>query len=376
MLDPETGVLVLKAHLGEGWTPEVCAYTFRLGQGITGWVAKHQKPYLCSDALNDPQNVVLFEEMRSGVAVPLLEGTGQEHHPNQVQGVLLLESTRLGAFDQQDVELLEAFAQVAIIAILNATQHHRLQSMHDALQEEHERRVAAEKWAVMGQAATALAHRINNLVGLVPASAAEVRRTLTALQIPSAEGEWIEANLQRIERSGRFILRMADALFRPFQETGPLARFDVNRLLQEALQAADPPSDVHLVRDLGQELPAVESSSLLVDVFLELFTNALKAMDDCPRKRLRVSTRLEPDETGTWIVIQIGDTGPGITPDRAARLWDMFKPSEDGIGFGLWWVRTFVERQGGSISFESEPGKGTIFTIRLPASLEPQPNES
>jgi signal transduction histidine kinase len=376
LLDPETGVLVLKAHLGEGWTQEVCAYTFRLGHGITGWVAQHQKPYLCSDALNDPLNVVLFEEMRSGVAVPLLEGLGPDQVPDQVQGVLLLESTRPAAFDQQDVELLEALAQVAMIAIQNATQHHQLQSMHDALHDEHERRVAAEKWAVMGQAATALAHRINNLVGLVPASAAEIRRTLTGLELPRTESEWIEANLQRIERSGRFILRMADALFRPFQETGPLARFDVNRLLQEALRAADPPSDVRLVRDFGHDLPAVESSSLLVDVFLELFINALKAMQDCPRKQLQVSTRSDLDEAGAWVVIQIADTGPGITPHTADRLWEMFKQSEDGVGFGLWWVRTFIERQGGSISFDSKLGEGTTFAIRLPASLELEPNES
>jgi len=375
LLDQETGVLALKAHLGEGWTPEVCAYTFRLGHGITGWVAQHKKPYLCSDALNDPQNVILFEEMRSGVAVPLLEGAGQERQANQVQGVLLLESTRLATFDQQDVELLEALAQVAIIAIQNATRHHRLQSMHDALQEEHERRVAAEKWAVMGQAATALAHRINNLVGLVPASAAEIRRTLIGLEVPPAEEEWIEANLQRIERSGKFILRMADALFRPFQETGPLARFDVNRLLQEALQAADPPADVSLVRHFGQELPTVESSSLLVDVFLELFTNALKAMQDRPRKQLQVSTRAEPGEAGPWVVVQVRDTGPGITPDKASHLWDMFKQSEDGVGFGLWWVRTFIERQGGIISFESEQGQGTTFVIRLPACPDLEPVE-
>ena len=370
LLDSETGELVLRAHLGEGWTPEVCAYTFRLGHGITGWVAQHQQPYLCLDALNDPLNVVLFEEMRSGVAVPLLGGLGAEAQPDQVQGVLLLESTRLAVFGQQDVELLEALAQVAVIAIQNATQHHKLKSMHDALQDEHERRVAAEKWAVMGQAATALAHRINNLVGLVPASAAEIRRTLADLEVPSAEGEWIEANLQRIERSGRFILRMADALFRPFQETGPLARFDVNRLLKEALQAADPPPEVHVVRDFGQALPVVESSSLLVDVFLELFTNALKAMEGRPRKWLRVRTRAEVDEAGTWVTIQISDTGPGVTADKVAHLWDMFKQSEDGVGFGLWWVRTFIERQGGTISFESEPGEGATFIIQLPASLD------
>jgi signal transduction histidine kinase len=376
LLDPETGELVLRAHLGEGWTPEVCAYTFRLGHGITGWVAQHQRPYLCFDALNDPLNVVLFEEMRSGVAVPLLGGLGAEAQPDKVQGVLLLESTRLSVFDQQDVELLEALAQVAVIAIQNATQHHKLKSMHDALQDEHERRVAAEKWAVMGQAATALAHRINNLVGLVPASATEIRRTLAGLQVPGAEGEWIEANLQRIERSGLFILRMANALFRPFQETGPLARFDVNRLLKEALQAAVPPADVHIARDFGQALPAVESSSLLVDVFLELFTNALKAMEDLPRKWLRVRTRVEVDDVGTWVVIWISDTGPGITADKVAHLWDMFKQSDDGVGFGLWWVRTFIERQGGTISFESEPGEGATFVIRLPASLDLEPIEN
>jgi hypothetical protein len=46
----------------------------------------------------------------------------------------------------------------------------------------------------------------------------------------------------------------------------------------------------------------------------------------------------------------------------------MFKQSEDGVGFGLWWVRTFIERQGGTISYQSEPGQGATFVIRLPAS--------
>ncbi len=373
LLDHATGELVLRAHLGEGWTPEVCAYTFRPGHGITGWVAQHQRPYLCADAHNDPQNVILFEQMRSGVAVPLLGGLGAEEQLEQVLGVLLVESTRLAAFDQQDVELLEALAQVSVIAIQNATQHHRLQSMHDALQDEHERRVAAEKWAVMGQAATALAHRINNLMGLVPVSAAEIRRSLRALDLPAAEDAWIEANLQRIERSSRFVLRMADALFRPFQETGPQARFDVNRLLAEALQAADPPPDVQVIRDLGEDLPSVESSSLLVDVLLELLTNALKAMEDRPHKELRARSCAEEGEAGPWVVIHISDTGPGITPETAVHLWDMFKESEDGLGFGLWWVRTFIERQGGTISVESQEGSGTSFTIRLPGRSVPDP---
>jgi signal transduction histidine kinase len=128
-----------------------------------------------------------------------------------------------------------------------------------------------------------------------------------------------------------------------------------------------------VILDLGSDLPAIESSSLLVDVFLELFTNALKAMEDRSQKQLGVRTWAEAGETGSWVVIEISDTGSGISADRAVHLWDMFKQSEDGLGFGLWWVRTFIERQGGTISFGSELDSGTTFIIRLPASPGPEP---
>ncbi len=104
LLNPDTGELVLKAYSGEGWTPEVKAYTFPIGHGITGWVAEHQEPYLCRDAHRDQKNVMLFEEMRSGVAVPLLFSTA-ELKDRELLGVLLLESTQPAAFDQHDVEL-------------------------------------------------------------------------------------------------------------------------------------------------------------------------------------------------------------------------------------------------------------------------------
>lgn len=370
LLRAETGELVLKAFLGEGWTQEIRDYTFQLGHGITGWVAQYRKPYLCPDALTDPQNVVLFEDMRSGVAVPLLTALSEEPERDVLLGVLLLESARPAAFDQQDVELLEALAQEAVIAIQNATQHHKLKQMHQALQDEQERRVAAEKWTVMGQAATALAHRINNLIGILPASAVEIRRTLADLEIPEADRDWIEANLQRIERNSQFILRLADALFRPFQEPGPSARFNVNRLLNEALQAANLPTSIEVLREYGEDLPSVESSSLLVDIFLELIINARRAMEGQPRKLLTVRTNAETDETGEWMMVEISDTGKGINPEQMTNLWAMFKQSADGLGFGLWWVRTFIERQGGSIACDSEPGAGATFTVRLPVHPE------
>jgi signal transduction histidine kinase len=131
-----------------------------------------------------------------------------------------------------------------------------------------------------------------------------------------------------------------------------------------------------LVRDYSQDLPLVESSSLLVDIFLELFTNARKAMYDSAKKRLLLQTRVESDESGLWVVFRISDTGSGISAERMVHLWDMFQQSNNGLGFGLWWIRTFIERQGGTIVCESKPGEGTSFSVRLPAYSGEEPFEA
>jgi signal transduction histidine kinase len=359
-LDPESGKLVLKAHYGDGWTPEKLAYTPRIGQGIARWVAEHRRPYLSPDVRNDPLNVVLFEDMRSSISVLLQYGQEDPSEPDSLLGVLLLESSRVAAFDQQDVELLEALAQEAVIAIQNASQHQKLRT-------EQEKRLAAEKWAVMGQAATALAHRINNLMGIVPVSASETLRSLAKIEMPDSERHWIEANLGRIERNAQFVLKLSDALFRPFKDSGPMARLDVNHLLNEALEYADLPAKIEVIRKFEENLPMVNCSLLLVDIFLELIINARNAMQHRDQRRLQVSTCTEQDDAGIWVVVEISDTGRGIPADQMAHLWKMFQHSEAGLGFGLWWLRTFIERQGGSIECHSEMGKGATFFVRLPA---------
>ena len=367
-IDPDTGKLVLKAHLGSGWTPEALAFIPE--KGIVRWVAEHRHSYLCLDLSKDPQNIVLFEGMRSSVAVPLLVGQKSEETGDKLLGVLLLESSQLAAFDQQDVQLLEALAQEAVIAIQNAMQHQKLQLVYKKYEKEQEKRVAAERWAVMGQAATALAHRINNIMGIVPASAGEIKRTLEGVSIPRLDRRWIQENLERIERNSKFILKLSDALFKPFKETGPPLRFNVNLLLNEAIKSADLAKDIEVVCQYLQDIPEVESSSLLVDIFVELFTNAQKAMQGLSTKKLMIQTRIDSNEDGLWVTVAISDTGCGIPSEKMKHLWGMFQLSRGGLGFGLWWLRTFIERQGGTIECKSQPNKGSTFTVRLPAIRE------
>ncbi|MGD8989836.1 MAG: GAF domain-containing protein [Desulfobacterales bacterium] len=360
-LEPETGNLVLKAHYGKGWTKEKMAYTPRIGQGIARWVAEKQRPYLCPDVRKDPLNVVLFEDMRSSISVPLLYSSDKQHPKGKFIGVLLLESSRPVAFDQQDVELLEALAQEAVIAIQNATQLQKLKA-------EQERRLAAEKWAVMGQAATALAHRINNLLGVVPVSASEVLRMVAKMNLSDADRRWAQSNLERINRNAQFILKLSEALFRPFKESGPATRFDVNQLLNEALDSADIADDVEVVCDYDNQLPRVSGSLLLLDIFLELIINACNAMERCKTRRLEISSRSEKIDGLPWIRVNISDTGKGMSSHHLEHLWNLFQPSDDGLGFGLWWMRTFIERQGGTIDCRSQPDHGATFIIRLPAA--------
>ena len=359
-LESETGNLVLKAHYGTGWTKEKLAYTPRIGQGIARWVAEQQRPYLSPDVRKDPLNVVLFENMRSSISVPLLYSSDEQPQKSKLIGVLLLESSRLAAFDQQDVELLEALAQEAVIAIQNATQLQKLRA-------EQERRLAAEKWAVMGQAATALAHRINNLLGIVPVSASEVLRILENLDLADADRRWAESNLERIHRNAQFILKLSEALFRPFKESSPTTRFDLNRLLNEALESADLPDDIEVVCHYDKQLPLVNCSLLLLDIFLELITNACKAMENQKQQRLELSSRSEQIDGLPWVMVKISDTGKGMPAHHLEHLWNLFQPSEEGLGFGLWWMRTFIERQGGAIECQSQLGEGSTFVVRLPA---------
>jgi signal transduction histidine kinase len=206
-------------------------------------------------------------------------------------------------------------------------------------------------------------------MGIVPVSARETMRSLAKLETPDSERLWIEGNLERIERNARFVLKLSEALFRPFKHSGPAARLDVNHLLDEALEAADLSEQIEVIRNFEKQLPMVNCSLLLLDIFLELITNARKAMEDQDLRRLQVGTRSDQDDAGLWVVVEIKDTGRGISPGQRVHLWDMFQQSENGLGFGLWWLRTFIERQGGSIKCHSEPGKGAAFLVRLPASI-------
>jgi signal transduction histidine kinase len=118
---------------------------------------------------------------------------------------------------------------------------------------------------------------------------------------------------------------------------------------------------------IPDDLPPVAGiKNQLQQVFINLLTNASHACAEKGGGAVTISAR----DDGGVIEIEVADDGVGIKPEFMERLFDPFfttKPEGKGTGLGLTIVREIVSRHHGAIGVKSEPGRGAIFTVRLPA---------
>jgi GAF domain-containing protein len=111
-MDPGSGTLFIEAERGLG--PEVKnALRLRVGEGITGWVAREGEPLLVPDVRKDPRYIQANPAVLSEMAVPVKWGS-------EVMGVINLDHYQVGGFAEEDLELLTAFGNAAAVALRNA----------------------------------------------------------------------------------------------------------------------------------------------------------------------------------------------------------------------------------------------------------------
>ena len=126
---------------------------------------------------------------------------------------------------------------------------------------------------------------------------------------------------------------------------------------------------VNVVAELPEHMPLVRADpDQISQVLLNLFINALHAMSE--GGTLKVTVKPEPDA----VVLMIADTGHGIPRENLGKIFTPFFTTKEvgkGTGLGLTVVHGIIQEHGGSIAVESEPGKGTTFTIRLPRKDHP-----
>jgi signal transduction histidine kinase len=220
------------------------------------------------------------------------------------------------------------------------------------------------QYAEIAQLAGGLAHEIRN-----PLSTMRLNLDLLAEDFQAPETTRDRRVLQKIDRLRRETQRLQDILedFLRFARVQELRRepADLNAVVDDLRDFCEPQATskgIVIRTHYADDLPTI---SLDVDLFkqalLNLMLNAQHAMPD--GGELILTTRRD----GPWVVLDVTDTGLGMTEEVRTRVFDAFYSTRPGgSGLGLPTTRKIVEAHGGTIHVQSVPGKGSQFTVRLP----------
>ena len=223
----------------------------------------------------------------------------------------------------------------------------------------------ASRLSVMGQMASTMAHELNQPLTAVT-NYLEAGRHLISLgrAEPERIADLMEKAVAQAQRAGEVIRQL-----RQFVSKGETERSSqsLNQLVEEALAlglVGARQSGVRVSLELDHALPSVVVDPVQIQqVVLNLVRNAVEAMEEVERRELMIATRI----TGELIEASVADTGPGIAPELADRLFQPFVTTKKtGMGLGLSICREIVEAHHGHLTVAPRPGGGTVFSLTLP----------
>ena len=340
--------------------------TMRLAPGrgsITGRTALTGKVVQVMDVLSDPDfdlgDAMRTVGARTELGVPLL----RESIPI---GVIVLIRRTVRRFTERQIELATTFADQAVIAIENVRLFDEIQDKNRQLQ------VASEN---KSQFVSSMSHELrtplNAIIGLTEMMVTNAARFGTEKALEP---------LQRVNRAGTHLLGLINQVLDLSKiEAGKLElnpqTVDLAPLIDEvagtARQLAQEKNN-RLVVEVQEELGTITVDPMrLRQILLNLVSNACKFT-----KEGEVKLRARSVRNGrSWVELSVFDTGIGMTPEQQARLFEEFSQAEattaqrfGGTGLGLAITRKLARMMGGDVTVASEPGKGSVFTVRLPAS--------
>ncbi|MFP5514107.1 MAG: PAS domain S-box protein, partial [Alphaproteobacteria bacterium] len=229
----------------------------------------------------------------------------------------------------------------------------------------------SQKMEAIGQLTGGIAHDFNNLLQAVSGCLQMIgRRAGTQAGIPPL----LDAGRQAVDRGARLVQQLM--AFARKQSLRP-EPFDLrNRLLgMNGLLARALRADIHVSMELSPGLWGAEADPVQFELaVLNLAVNARDAMPGGGRLFIAASNATLVERTpdgliGDFVRIRVSDTGTGMPPDVAARVFEPFYTTKEvgkGTGLGLSQVYGFARQSGGTASVESRPGEGTVVTLLLP----------
>jgi signal transduction histidine kinase len=225
-----------------------------------------------------------------------------------------------------------------------------------------EQLVQSEKMAAVGRLASGIAHEIRNPLAII-------LQGVYLIDTELGEGnkdakEMIEMIKNSVRRANNIIHRLLEYARSSEIETAPQ---NICEIIDEGLSLIEKQltfKNIEIERRYPQESILVDADrATLSQVFLNLTTNAVDAMPKGGKITIKVY------KEGDFCMIEFQDTGEGILQSELSKIFEPFyttKVPGEGTGLGLAMVHLIIERHKGKISVESEPNKGTKFTIKLP----------
>jgi len=340
---------------------------FEAGKGsVLGRTVLERRPIQVSDVLADPdytlQEVQKRVGFRTSLGVPLLrEG-------NPIGAIMLLRLT-VRPFTDGQIQLATTFADQAVIAIENVRLFDEIQDKSRQLAEASER-----KSQFLASMSHELRTPLNAIIGLTEMMVTNAARFGTEKALEP---------LRRVNAAGTHLLSLINEILDLSKiEAGKLELnpepVNLARLIDEVVGTAGQLAEKNqnrLVIEAQDNLGPLNADSMrLKQILLNLLSNACKFT-----KEGEVALRVRKVADGRdWVELAVADTGIGLTAEQQAKLFQDFTQADSltarrygGTGLGLALSRKLARMMGGDVTAASEPGKGSVFTVRLPGRAIP-----
>ena len=360
----------LRHFASYGYTPDFQEFLERHpivpGRGTaTGRAALEGKTVHIPDVLADPEYTLTEGQKLAGyrtlLAVPLMREGGPV-------GVLVMARIAQRPFTPKQIELASTFADQAVIAIENVRLFDEIQEKNRQLQQASEHK---------SQFVSSMSHELrtplNAIIGLTEMMVSNVAHFGT---------EMAQEPLQRVNRAGTHLLGLINQVLDLSKiEAGKLElnsqTVQLAPLIEEVIGTARQLAEQNK-NQLTAEAPD-DFGSLTVDpmrlrqILFNLLSNACKFTKGGEVK-LKVRRLVDGRD---WIEVAVADSGIGMTLEQQAKVFQEFTQAHastaqrfGGTGLGLAITRKLARMMGGDVTVASEPGKGSVFTVRLPTGAD------